>query len=111
MTDRIIAALLGLLLVGGLGFTAYTEHQRANSEADKVSTLTAALAASQAALEAYTASMSKATTRASTNQRNVSNALSSHPEWTSTPVPDDVFASLYGNRPHAASGGTAPALR
>ncbi|PRF49340.1 hypothetical protein C6Q04_07725 [Burkholderia multivorans] len=111
MTDRIIAVLLGLLLVCGLGFTAYTEHKRAQEAAGKVEGLTTALAATQAALDAYAASAKQATARASTNQTRVTHALQTHPDWTSTSVPDDVWDSLYGNRPRSASGVSASAVR
>ncbi|WP_321932631.1 hypothetical protein [Burkholderia cenocepacia] len=111
VTDRIIAVLLGLLLMGGLSFTAYTEHSRAQAAEAKVEGLTTALAASQAALDAYATSARAAATRASTNQTRVANALQTHPDWTRTAVPNDVWDSLYGNRPGAASGSAAPTVR
>ncbi|WP_143136137.1 hypothetical protein [Burkholderia ubonensis] len=111
MTDRIIAVLLGLLLVGGLGFAAYAEHSRAQEAEAKVEGLTTALAASQAALDVYATSARAAATRASTNQTRVTNALQTHPDWTRTSVPDDVWDSLYGNRPAASAGDTASAVR
>lgn len=111
MTDRIIAVLLGLLFVGGLGFAAYAEHQRANAAQQQVASLTASLAANKAAIDAYTHAAQQTVARASTNQTKVSNALQANPDWSSTAVPDAVWDSLYGNRPAASAGDTAPAVR
>ncbi|MEX3785577.1 hypothetical protein [Paraburkholderia sp. BR14374] len=111
LIDRILLALAGLLVLCGLGAAIYIEHERANAAEQQVLTLTASLAASQAALDAYTASAQKAAKTAATNQTKVNNALQAHPDWTSTSVPDDVWDSLYGNRPSKASGVVAAPVR
>lgn len=108
--ERIIAALLGLLVVVGLGFAVYIEHERADEATEKVASLSASLAASQEALDAFKTAQAETQKRAATNQKKVDNALAANPDWSSTPVPDDVFNSLYDNRPHAASAVAASAL-
>jgi hypothetical protein len=105
--ERIIAALLGLLVVVGLGFAVYIEHERADKAEDKVESLSASLAASQAALDAFKTAQAATQARAATNQKKVDNALAANPDWTRTPVPDDVFDSLFGNRPNAAAASAA----
>jgi uncharacterized protein HemX len=115
-TDKVIAALAALLVFLGLGFALYIEHNRAEAATEKVESLTASLVASQSALTAYTEATKQTLARAATNQKKVSNALAANPVARDTPVPDDVFDSLYGNRPRAAvakpasgvSGASAP---
>jgi hypothetical protein len=110
LIDRIIAALALLLVLAGLGFAVYVEHERADTAESKVSALSASLAASQAAFDAYKTAQTLTQARAATNQKKVDNALQAHPDWTSTVVPADVFDSLYGNRPRAASSQPASAV-
>lgn len=114
--ERILLYLLAFAVLVGLAGAVYIEHERADKAEEQVASLSASLAASQAALGAYQASMQTATKTAATNQKKVDNALAANPDWTRTVVPDDVFDSLYGNRPHAASAvaastvsGTGPA--
>jgi len=110
LVDRILIALAGLLVLCGLAGAVYIEHQRAEALEDKVQTLTAAAAASQAALDAYTNASKQTQARASTNQQKVTSALKANPDWTSTRVPDDVWDSLYGNRPAVAAASAASAV-
>jgi hypothetical protein len=107
LIDKLLIYSAGFLVLLGLGGAVYIEHERAEKLEDKVQTLTAEAAASQAALDAYTKASAVTQKRAATNQTKVSNALASNPDWTSTRVPDDVWDSLYGNRPHAATGNAA----
>jgi type II secretory pathway pseudopilin PulG len=100
----LIAALVALVILTGLGAAVYIEHERADKATEQVEALTASLAASQAALDAYSKAQAVTQKRAVTNQKKVDNALASNPDWTSTRVPDDVWSSLFDNRPGAASG-------
>ena len=111
LADKVIAALLALVVFMGLGAAVYIEHERADTAEAQVATLSASLAASQASLDAYTASVQKAVKTASTNQTKVTNALKANPDWADTAVPDDVWDSLYGNRPSAASRQPASEVR
>ncbi|WP_250865856.1 hypothetical protein, partial [Caballeronia sp. INSB1] len=97
-------------ITGVLG-RIHVEHERADTAEAQVATLSASLAASQASLDAYSRSMQSAAKTATTNQTKVTNALKANPDWTSTAVPDDVWDSLYGNRPAAASRQPASAVR
>lgn len=108
--DKVLAYLLALAVVVGLAGAVYIEHERADAAADQVAALSASLAASQASLDAYVAASKVTQARAATNQTKVSNALAANPSWRDTAVPDDVFNSLYGNRPNAASGQPASAV-
>lgn len=108
--ERVIAALLAILVMVGLGFAVYVEHERADAAEDKVAGLSASLAASQAALDAYATAAKATAQRAATNQKKVSSALQANPDWTRTSVPDDVFNSLYGNRPGAAASSPAASV-
>lgn len=101
--DRILIALVVVLTLVGLVGAVYIEHERADAAEDKVAGLTASLAASQAALDAYAKASAVTQQRAATNQKKVTSALQANPDWTSTRVPDDVWSSLYGNRPAASS--------
>jgi len=109
---RVLAVLLALaLLVGaGLGVVAYTEHQRAEKLTEQNTALQQSLASTQAAFDAYATATKQATQRAVTNQKKVSDALASHPDWRDEPVPDDVFDSLFGNRPRASTEQPASAV-
>jgi len=116
LTTKILAAALsGLLLIAvALGGYAWYEHvhmttldQQLSDEKANSANLALSLASSQAALDAYTKATQAAQQRAATNQSKVDHALKANPDWTSTAVPDDVWDSLYGNRPGSAAGASA----
>jgi hypothetical protein len=110
IADRIIAVLVGLLILGGLAGAVYIEHERADAAEAQVADLSASLAASQASLDAYVAATKVTQARATTNQTKVTNALAANPSWRDTAVPDDVYDSLYGNRPTRAKPSAASAV-
>lgn len=117
LMTKILAAAVAVfaLLALGLGGYGWYEHAHnaalttdLHTEQANNAALTQNLAASQASLSAYTAANRVTQDRASTNQKAVTHAIQAHPDWGSQPVPDDVYASLYGNRPGSQTKSARP---
>lgn len=112
LLTKILAAAVVVLALAALALGSYGwfEHSRnatleskLSDEQAKSASLALSLARSQAAFDAYVTASKKTQERASTNQKKVNDALNANPDWRDEPVPDDVFDSLYGNRPGTAA--------
>jgi len=105
----ITKALAGLLLVSGL-FGTFLYHrnqslrQSLKAEQARVLKLEHTLIATEKSLATYVARAKATAERRDKNQKEVTHALESHPDWRDLPVPDAVYDSLYGNRTAVTPG-------
>lgn len=103
LAAAVVVLALTALALGGYGWyertRAATLDQKLSDEQAKSASLAQSLAASQAAFDAYVTASRATQQRADHNQKAVNDALNAHPDWRDEPVPDDVFDSLFGNRP------------
>jgi len=107
ITKVLSGSLLVMVLLGGFLWQRNRAlSQNLKAEQVKVQVLEHSLVATRNSLNVYMARAKETATRAAKNQKELTRALEANLDWRDTPVPDDVYDGLYGNRTPATASST-----